>query len=152
TGAVTLTGLGTGFDISAAGDQAIGPLNGVAGSTVGIGGNTLTLNGIANGNFDGNLSGTGGLIKNGNRIQELGGRNTFSGGVMLNAGGLKLGDDNALGSGQLTVGGNAMLDTSAALNVANDIALDANTNLNLLGSNSLTLGGSISGAGGLTKN
>ncbi|WP_251282418.1 hypothetical protein, partial [Enterobacter hormaechei] len=66
TGAVTLTAAGTGFDISTAGaNQTIGALNGVAGSTVSLGAQTLTLGGVGNSIFDGAISGTGGLVKNG---------------------------------------------------------------------------------------
>jgi outer membrane autotransporter protein len=149
-GSVNLAGPGTGFDISAGGNQAIGVLNGVAGSTVTLGGNTLTLGGVGNGFFDGSIGGTGSLVKNGAGIQSLGGANTFSGGVALNAGGLVLGNNGALGTGILTVGGNASLDAGLALNVSNDIGL-AGGNLNIAGSNALTLGGVISGSGGLTK-
>ncbi|MNR79941.1 Outer membrane protein B precursor [compost metagenome] len=151
SGAVTLTAAGTSFDISAGGNQAIGQLNGVAGATVNLGGNTLTLGGAGNGNYDGMIAGTGRLVKNGNGIQTLSGANTFSGGVTLNAGGLKLGNNGALGAGALTVARSASIDASTALNVGNDISLASGTALNLLGSNALTLGGPIYGLGGILK-
>ncbi len=155
SGAVNLTAAGTGFDISAGGNQAIGQLNGVAGATVNLGGNTLTLGGTGagagNGNYDGMITGTGRLVKNGNGIQTLFGANTFSGGVTLNAGGLTLGNNGALGTGVLTVARSASIDASTALNVGNDISLASGTVLNLLGSNALTLGGPIYGLGGILK-
>ncbi|NKI72843.1 hypothetical protein GN109_25850, partial [Collimonas pratensis] len=43
TGAVNLAGAGAGFDISAGGNQTIGALSGVAGSTVALGANNLTF-------------------------------------------------------------------------------------------------------------
>ncbi|ARP83061.1 hypothetical protein CAL12_21065 [Bordetella genomosp. 8] len=151
TGAVTLTGAGTGFDISA-GDQSIGVLAGVAGSTVTLGGSTLTVNGVGNAIFSGIMAGTGGLIKNGAGVQMLDGDNTYAGGTVLNAGGLVLGSDTAMGTGALTIGGAATLETSAAINLANDINVASGADLNLLGSNTLTLGGVIAGNGGLVKN
>ncbi|WP_204274740.1 autotransporter-associated beta strand repeat-containing protein, partial [Enterobacter hormaechei] len=100
SGAVTLSAAGTGFDISTAGaSQTIGSLNGVAGSTVSLGAQTLTLGGVGNSLFDGAISGTGGLVKNGAGILTLGGANLFSGGVALNGGGLVVGNNAALGSG-----------------------------------------------------
>jgi fibronectin-binding autotransporter adhesin len=151
TSAVTLNAAGTGFDISGGGNQTIGSLAGVAGSTITVGANTLTLGGAANTSFDGFITGSGGLAKNGAGVQELGGSNNFSGGVALNAGGLALGNNNALGTGALTVGGNTSLDNIAALNLANNVNLQAGTSLDILGSNALTLGGAISGSGGLIK-
>ncbi|WP_197685167.1 autotransporter outer membrane beta-barrel domain-containing protein [Herminiimonas arsenitoxidans] len=149
--AINLTATGTGFDISAGGNQAIGQLNGVAGATVNLGGNTLTLGGAGDGNYDGMIAGTGRLVKNGNGIQTLSGANTFSGGVTLNAGGLELGNNGALGTGALTVERSASIDASTALNVGNNISLASGTVLNLLGSNALTLGGPIYGLGGILK-
>lgn len=151
TGTMTLAAPGTGFDISAGGAQSIGVLDGVAGSTLSLGGNTLTLGGVRNGTFDGVITGTGGLVKNGSGIQELGGASTFSGGLALNAGGLVLGNNGALGTGSLSVGGNATLDTAAPLILASAINLAADTQLDFLGSHALTLSGAITGAGGLIK-
>ncbi|WP_233235076.1 autotransporter-associated beta strand repeat-containing protein [Bordetella sp. LUAb4] len=151
-GAVTLAASGTGFNMVTGGAQVIGLLNGVAGSIVTLGNNTLTLSGVSNGGFEGTIAGTGSLVKNGLGIQTLGGTNTFSGGVTLNAGGLVLGNNSALGTGAFSVSGNSSLDTSAALNVGNIIGLDPGVQLDILGSNPLTLSGSIFGAGSLVKN
>jgi fibronectin-binding autotransporter adhesin len=151
SGAVNLAGTGTGFVIATGGDQEIGGLNGVAGSVVSLGGNTLTLTRDGNSSYDGLIGGTGSLVKNGTGAQELGGANTFSGGVTLNAGGLVLGNNGALGTGALSVAGNVSLDTNAALNLGNNVALAAGARLDILGSNALTLGGAITGTGGLVK-
>ncbi|HWK51205.1 MAG TPA: autotransporter domain-containing protein, partial [Steroidobacter sp.] len=149
TGAVNLTGTGI-FDISAANDQTIGSLSGVAGSSVFLGGTTLSLSGDHDARFDGSIDGTGGLVKTGAGTQTLAGANTFSGGVQWNAGGLVLGDDAALGTGTLTVSGASALDSTRALALANDVTL--NSGLTLAGSNDLTFNGVIDGVGGLTKN
>jgi autotransporter-associated beta strand protein len=146
---VNLTGTGT-FDITAGGNQTIGTLAGVAGSSVALGGNTLTLGAATDTAFDGSIGGTGGLVKNGAGTLELGAANTFTGGVTLNAGGLSVGNDAALGTGALTVAGASSLNTSAATTLANDIALNAALTLPV--SNDLTLDGAISGTSGLVKN
>lgn len=148
TGAVNLAGTGT-LDISAGGNQYIGSLSGVTGSTVALGANTLTFGMASDVTFNGNISGTGGLIKNGAGVQTLGGASTFNGGVTLNAGGLNLGNDTALGTGSLTVGGAGTLDSTSAFTLANNINLNAG--LTALGTNDMTLSGTLSGAGSLTK-
>ncbi|WP_186233742.1 hypothetical protein, partial [Burkholderia gladioli] len=54
TGAVNLAGAGAGFDISASGaNQTIGALSGVAGTTVSLGGNTLSFGDATNQTFGG---------------------------------------------------------------------------------------------------
>jgi outer membrane autotransporter protein len=151
-GSVTLAASGSAFDISSAGNQTIGPLSGVPGSTVTLGGNTLTINAGADGSFDGRISGTGGLVKNGAGIQELGGSNTFLGGVALNAGGLVVGNDGALGNGALRVNGDSTLAAGvAALNIANDVALSSGAVLELVSSSNATVSGNITGTGSLAK-
>lgn len=70
--------------------------------------------------------------------------------MTLNAGGLVVNDDAALGTGALTVAGAGTLDALSTVTLANDVALNAG--LTVLGSNDLTLGGAITGAGSLTKN
>jgi outer membrane autotransporter protein len=149
TGLVTLSAPGTGFNISASGNQTIGALAGVVGSTVSLGATILTLGGINDQTFGGMLSGTGGLVKQGTGTQTLTGANTYSGGTALNAGTLTLGNNGALGGGALTVGGASTLDNNTALNLGNNITLNAG--LTVGGSNALTLGGPISGTGSLSK-
>ncbi|PAM56645.1 hypothetical protein CEJ63_21215, partial [Acinetobacter baumannii] len=80
----------------------------------------------------------------------LTGSNTFGGGVVLNAGGLSLGSNGALGTGALTVGGDATLDGSVPLTLGNNVQLASGT-LTLLGGTPLTLDGDIAGAGNLLK-
>ncbi|WP_054479281.1 autotransporter-associated beta strand repeat-containing protein, partial [Achromobacter sp. 2789STDY5608615] len=98
----------------------------------------------------GALSGSGQLIKNGAANLTLATQNTHSGGVLLNAGTLTLGNSLALGTGLLDVEGAATL-AAGGLNVANNIRLGAGLGLNT-GGQGLTLSGALSGAGGLTLN
>ncbi len=114
-----------------------------------LGGNTLALDGVADTTFGGGIGGTGGLVKIGAGMQTLGSANSFSGGVTLNAGGLVVGNDAALGTGDLTVAAAATLDSSAAVALANHVVLNAA--LTLPGSKDLAFDGVISGVGGLAK-
>ncbi|MBN8458675.1 MAG: autotransporter-associated beta strand repeat-containing protein [Verrucomicrobia bacterium] len=68
------------------------------------------------------ISGSGGLVKSGAASLTLATANTFSGGIQLNAGTLKVGDSRALGAnGQIvTIASGAMLDTSGLLTVSRD--------------------------------
>ncbi len=151
TGDVTLAGLGAAFDISGATTpQTIGGLAGGTGSTVNLGGNTLTLGGAGNTRFDGTLTGGGALVKAGTGIETLGADNTYSGGTTLTGGTLVVGSNGALGSGALNVNGPATLDAATAVTLANGVNL--NTTATIGGSQDLTLAGTVSGTGGLVKN
>ncbi|WP_224669928.1 autotransporter domain-containing protein [Mesorhizobium sp. BH1-1-5] len=116
-------------------------------------GTRLTLAGTNPFELSGMITGGGGLTINDTGVVKLSGANLFAGGVNLNAGGIILGNAGALGSGTLTVGGNASLNsTGASFNVANNIVLNAGSTLTLAGNNALALNGSLSGIGNLTKN
>ena len=111
-------------------------------SNLTVGGNhDLALNGV--------ISGTGGLTKNGASVLRLAGNNNFLGPVTLNAGGLLLASNTALGSGALKVANDATLETTGGLNIGNTMYLTGD--LHLLGNNDLTLSGMILGEGGLIK-
>ncbi|WP_233235904.1 autotransporter-associated beta strand repeat-containing protein [Bordetella sp. LUAb4] len=111
------------------------------------GSNDLTLGGV--------ITGAGQLTKNGAATLTLNGANTNSGGVVLNAGTLSLGNAGALGSGLLTVGGNAVL-AAPNLVVTNGVRLGTGTTLGIqTGGGATTLGsatGNIAGAGALALN
>lgn len=107
-----------------------------------VGSNDLTLTGAING--------AGSLTKNGAANLTLNGNNNFLGGTTLNAGSLTVGSNSALGLGNLTVAGASTLDSNSALSLGNNVVLNAN--LTNAGSNDLTLGGVVSGTGGLIKN
>jgi outer membrane autotransporter protein len=111
-----------------------------AGALTLAGSHDMTLNGV--------VSGNGSLLKSGNGILTLGNANTYLGGTALNAGRLVLGVDGALGAGTLTTANGTSLDTLGAVTVANTV--DLNGNLLNVGTNDLTLNGSVNGVGSLT--
>lgn len=158
---VNLAARGAMFDISAGGNQVIQDLSGAAGSTVSLGGNTLTFGTGTSTTFGGIVTGTGGLTKNGSGTVTLTGANTFSGGVAIDNGTLAIG-----------TGGSMVSATSVAVNSASSVFSIANggnqTIQNLtgvaggsvvLGANTLTIdntggttnsfAGVISGTGGI---
>ena len=106
--------------------------------------------------FAGAISGTGSVNQIGSGSTTLTAANTYSGGTLLAAGTLIAGDNNALGTGALTVAANpagtTLDNTAAATTLANAIVLDPSASLAVAGSNPLTLAGTISGDGALTKN
>ena len=103
--AVTVNGTGTlalnGYNVS------IGSLTGASGSTVSLGGNTLT-NGedSVSTTFAGTITGTGGLTENGgSNTLILSGSNTYSGATLVTSGILSLGSAGAVqNTTSLTVG------------------------------------------------
>ncbi|WP_313570100.1 autotransporter-associated beta strand repeat-containing protein [Comamonas terrigena] len=100
--------------------------------------------------LEGKISGAKGLIKNGDASLVLNAANDFAGGVTVNAGSVKLGNSKALGSGTLSIRGDAEIDGSSAMDIANDIAVGGT--LSLAGNKDLTLSGTVSGQGRLVKN
>ncbi|QHE90867.1 transporter [Pandoraea fibrosis] len=146
--AVTLGDNTTALDISAAGNQTIGALSGGA-AQVFLGANTLTFGDNTGETFNGVIHGTGALVKQGGGVETLAGASDFTGGVNVAAGGLQLGNANAIGTGALTMADQTTLDTTQTLTLANNITLNGTSAM--LGSNNLTLAGSVSGNGALQK-
>ncbi len=141
--------LGTGALITAAGTTLDASTAVALANAVSLGGN-LNVGGSADLSLGGLISGAGSLVKNGTANLTLNGSNSFSGGTFLNAGTLTLGNANGLGRGALTVHGAATLDNSTVLDIGNAITLNAG--LTVAGNYNLSLGGTIDGAGSLTKN
>ncbi|WP_428030142.1 autotransporter domain-containing protein [Ancylobacter sp.] len=99
TGAVTLDGATGVFDLSAAGGaRIIGDLSGIAGSSVVLGENTLTVGGSGETTFAGSFEGDGELIKSGTGVMTLTGTNAHTGLTTVSSGTLLVGSG---GSGSL---------------------------------------------------
>ncbi len=161
-GAVNLAGANTRFDIAGAMSQIIGSLAGSASSKVALGTNTLTLNDGANQAFAGVIEGTGALVKDGSGKQTLTGKNTYSGGTVINDGTLALGAGGSLAD----IGAVNLASASATFDLAagnSTQTIGALTGVKdskvALGGNTLSFGdataqhfdGVISGSGGILK-
>jgi autotransporter-associated beta strand protein len=130
--------------------------------------NTITLSGVISGGSSGSnitQNGLGGTLA-------LTAANTYSGTTILTAGTLALGNNAALGSGDLSMGGGSLQASTTLTNVTNNFILTAPSTMNgsnsftmsgtgALGANTLTvantaniitLSGVISGSGGITRN
>jgi outer membrane autotransporter protein len=158
-GAVILTGSNSygGGTAIAAGTLQLGN-GGATGSILGdvVDNGTLAFDRSDAVTFPGAISGTGSVSQIGPGSTTLSAANAYSGGTLLAAGTLIAGDNSALGTGALTVAANAagttLDNTASATSLANAIVLNPSANLTVAGSNPLTLAGTISGDGALTKN
>nr|WP_241030913.1 autotransporter domain-containing protein [Paraburkholderia sp. Ac-20347] len=163
TGAVTLANAGTGFDISgASAAQTIGALSGVAGSSVTLGGNTLTFGDTTDQTFGGTIDGTGGIVKQGSGTETLTGANTYTGGTTVDAGTLALGAGGSLAStgavnlansgAGFDISGASGAQTIGALSGVGGTTVSLGANALTFGdASSQTVGSTISGTGGIVK-
>ena len=96
--------------------------------------------------YDNSIGGDLGLVKLGVNTLTLPQANTYAGGTDLAAGGLMIGSNASLGSGALTLGGGTLLtDSTLTLDIP-IVAADSTTSC-VDANGTLTLDGSISGAG-----
>ncbi len=147
----TNTALGTGGLVMADGTALLAGVNSLAlangvtlngTSTMNTQGFTLALNGV--------IGGTGTLAKIGTGTLELNGDNTYSGGTSLTAGTIRVGNNNALGTGNLAMAAGTFLQAGAPLlTIANTVSMAGGATVDVAGQ-TLTLGGLISGAGPLS--
>jgi fibronectin-binding autotransporter adhesin len=142
-----------------------------------IGGNSLSLGGAnAVTTYSGDLSGTGGLTKNGTGTLTLSGNNSFSGGLVVNGGTgnsstVVAGSNTAFGTGPVTINGenngtgstldlngrtlgNAIGISFRNTGVSDRVLLNSSTATTAVLNGTLTIGGEnyVGGAGNLTLN
>ena len=116
------------------------------------GGDTLAITNVISSTSIGKT-----LTVNGAGKTILSGANTFGPsagtvGTSLNGGGtLQVGNNSALGAGDLSASGNSTIQAGAAVTLGNNIALGAGTTFVDNNSNNFTLNGQASGVGNLTK-
>jgi outer membrane autotransporter protein len=91
------------------------------------------------------------LAKTGAGTLVLTGNNTFSGGVTINGGTIRVGHDNALGTGTFTVLGST-LDIQDGITISNDTDLQANLDINVDANETGTHAGAISSTGAFGVN
>ncbi|MDH6593315.1 fibronectin-binding autotransporter adhesin [Variovorax sp. TBS-050B] len=141
SGALTVSGLGalTGAAGVVLGNDVV--LDSTLRFAAGGSGGALTL--------DGRISGAGGISVAGAPGLTLNGANDFGGGLNLGGGVLTVGNDQALGTGSVTVSAISALAANTAVSLANDIRINAD--LGIGGANDLTLTGTLSGGGDIVK-
>jgi autotransporter-associated beta strand protein len=121
-----------------------------SGQTLTISGG-ITNNSAATQTIDISIGGDGGVTQSGSGTTVLARSNSYSGATTLSSGAVVLGNNNALGTGALTVSGASSLIAGVAnLFTTNAMALNAATTINTE-ANRWTNAGTLSGSGSLTK-
>jgi len=140
-GNITTTGTGVGGGILS--DTIALDIVLSANSTISTGGAAAAR--VHNLTISGNISGGFGITKTAGAgtfgVLTLSGNNTFTGGVDLTSGTLKLGHASALGTGALTINAGSIDNSSgAALTLANNNPITINGNFTFTGTDNLNLG------------
>ncbi len=128
--------------------ETIGSLTGAGG--VSLGGGTLLTTGGDNSSttFSGAISGTGKLVKTGSGLFTLGGLNSFTGGIDIVHGGIRLLNNSAAGTGPITTYGSVISYANAVNNAAPIILSSNTTQLEVLAADAAIQSGAISEVGG----
>lgn len=115
------------------------------------GGGVQVLNAAQTLTLSGNISGSGALSKTSGGNLTLSGNNSFSGGLAISGtNGVTVSDSTNLGSGAVTINPSSLLTlTGTAQTITNAIVLAGDATIS--NANAMTLGGVISGSGGLSK-
>lgn len=130
--------------------QALDPPVALA-NDIALAGGPLEISGGADMTLTGDISGAGGLGKLGANTLTLTGNNTYAGGTTLSQGRIVVGANSALGTGDLTIAGDAALDASQAATLANNVVLGGG-DLTVDGGQDLTLTGAVAGGNAIVKN
>ncbi|PJE53347.1 DUF4347 domain-containing protein, partial [Marinomonas sp. BSi20584] len=109
---------------------------GANGGTLNLSSGSMTLSGVISGS--GRLTSTS---TNAGTALTLSGINTYTGGTTLNSGILQFNNDNAIGSGTLTIEGGKVRAGLASRTISNDLLLGGT--LTMSGSNALTFTGGV---------
>ncbi|MCI5052099.1 MAG: autotransporter-associated beta strand repeat-containing protein [Simkaniaceae bacterium] len=100
---------------------------------------------LANTTISGEITGaTPVTVSGGNSLSLTGANSSLTSSFNVTAGTLSAGDDDAFGSGQVTIG-NAILTSSATVTLPNDIAINNASSRITAGANPITLSGILSG-------
>lgn len=114
-------------NINTGGAMSVGNLadgNATSTGTVNVAsGTALTISGASDATFTGLIAGAGGIVKSGASNQTLSGANTFSGGTTVSGGTLTVTTATALGTGPVTVGTGATLNSTVPLTIPNGATL-----------------------------
>jgi autotransporter-associated beta strand protein len=155
---VNLAGNGAVFDISCGciNQQMINDLQGVAGSTVRLGDNSLIVGTANSTTFAGvidDFGGNGGLIKQGTGTLTLTGINTYTGGTAIIGGLINFTTLANFGTGNITLdGGGVQWATGNTIDISPRLeAIGVNGGTFDTNGNDVTLATAISGLGGITK-
>jgi autotransporter-associated beta strand protein len=131
SGATVTTGSGT---LTVGGKITDSGASSISGNlALSAGSETITVNTAGTLTVSAAVSGSSSLTKTGSGALVLTAANTYSGGTTLSAGSLKVGNNNALGSGTLTLSGGSFLATGSAVALPNAVTL----------AGSVTIGGSL---------
>ena len=111
---------------------------------------TLAVSTAGNQTFSGAISGNGSFYQAGPGATTLSVSNGYSGGTTISGGILYFGNNNALGTGLVTVSGGTLDNYLSANSLSNSISVTANTTTTVRSdnSNNLSLTGNISGGSG----
>ena len=111
----------------------------------------ITNNASSSESINLSIAGAGGVSQSGSGTLVLSQSNSYTGGTVLNGGGVAIGNNNALGSGTVTVSQpSSLIAGNAALSTTNAMALNAPTTFDT-GANRWTNAGTLAGSGSLTK-
>ena len=121
--------------VSLGGDETIGDLSGAATGTIDNNGNNLTVNQTSDQGFSGNLTGSGGLAKQGEANLTLGNGSDFTGAANVQDGTLTI--SGALATNTINVANGATLTTTAADLLSDGATLTADGTVNLGGNETI---------------